>query len=243
MASAIVIDAVPRARMPAASVRKPAVRSKGSVQDQVYGRLRQALMVGHFLPGEGITLRALAAELGVSPMPVRAAILHLIAEGGFEMLPNRSVRVPVMTLSRLEELIAVRAQLEGTAAERACRRMSADELTELRAVHRKIMKLIEEKQRGQILVCNQQFHFKLYTFARSWVLMPMIETLWLRAGPFIHLAQRSPGVLFDGRHHVVLMQALEDRNPRAARRAIEHDIAMAGQNLRKASILAREATT
>ena len=55
-------------------------------------------------------MRNLAAELGVSPMPVRAALRHLIAEGGFEMLPNRAVRVPRMTREQL------RAAIEGPVA-------------------------------------------------------------------------------------------------------------------------------
>ena len=94
------------------------------MQDRVYGELRRWLMVGRFLPGESITLRNLAAELGVSPMPVRAALRHLIAEGGFEMLPNRAVRVPRMTRERLRELLAVRRELEGMATAQACRNMT-----------------------------------------------------------------------------------------------------------------------
>src|SRR5512132_4043435 len=78
----------------AAPQRAAPQRSKGSVQDRVFAELRRWLMVGRFLPGETITLRNLATELEVSPMPVRAALRHLIAEGGLEMLPNRSVRVP-----------------------------------------------------------------------------------------------------------------------------------------------------
>jgi DNA-binding GntR family transcriptional regulator len=67
--------------------------------------------------------------------------------------------------------------------------------------------------------------------------MPMIEALWLRAGPFMHLAQMSPGVNWDGRHHMELMRALHSRDAAAARRAIHRDISMAGQNLRKATVL------
>jgi DNA-binding GntR family transcriptional regulator len=70
--------------------------------------------------------------------------------------------------------------------------------------------------------------------------MPVIETLWLRAGPFISLAQKSPGIRFDGRHHVDLMRALERRDASAARRAVERDIAMAGQYLRKSRLLSPE---
>ena len=42
-----------------------------TLQEQAYLRLREALMSGHFVPGQAITLRAAAEALGTSPMPVR----------------------------------------------------------------------------------------------------------------------------------------------------------------------------
>jgi DNA-binding GntR family transcriptional regulator len=212
-------------------------RPKGSVQDRVYGELRRWLMVGRFLPGESITLRNLAAELGVSPMPVRAALRHLIAEGGFEMLPNRAVRVPRMTRERLRELLAVRRELEGMATAQACRNMTQAQYREIEKLNASLMRALDAGNSAQILALNQRFHFTIYAIARSWVLLPMIETLWLRAGPFMHLAQSSPGAHWDGRHHAELVRALRRRDARAAQRAIERDINTAGQNLRKTPLL------
>jgi DNA-binding GntR family transcriptional regulator len=212
-------------------------KAKGSVQDRVYAELRRRLMVGDFLPGESITLRNLSAELGVSPMPVRAALRHLIAEGGFEMLPNRSVRVPRMTQDRLAELLAVRRQLEGMATEQACRQMSETEFRSIEKIHAKLMRAIAAGNSAQIMALNQRFHFTIYAAARSWVMMPIIEALWLRAGPFMHLAQQTPKVNWDGRHHSELMRALHRRDAKAARRAIQRDINMAGQNMRSTRLL------
>jgi DNA-binding GntR family transcriptional regulator len=212
-------------------------RPKGDVQDRVYDELRRWLMVGRFLPGETITLRNLASELGVSPMPVRAALRHLIAEGGIEMLPNRTMRVPHMTRGRLAELLALRRELEGMATMQACRNMTDADLRMLGKIHTSTMRALKAGAGTQVLALNQRFHFTIYALARSWVLMPMIEALWLRAGPFMHLAQMSPGVNWDGRHHVELMRALSKRDAAAARRAIQRDINMAGQNLRKTPLL------
>jgi DNA-binding GntR family transcriptional regulator len=228
--------AAPKRLAPQGSARQ---RPKGSVQDRVYAELRHWLMVGRFLPGETITLRNLAAELKVSPMPVRAALRHLIAEGGLEMLPNRSVRVPRMTRERLAELMAVRRELEGLATMQACRNLTEAEFRQIEKLHVSLMRALKAGNSGQVLALNQRFHFTLYTIARSWVIMPMIEALWLRAGPFMHLAQSSPGVRWDGRHHVELVRALARRDARAARRAIQRDIGMAGQNLRATPLLQR----
>ena len=213
------------------------VRHKGDVQDRVYAELRRWLMVGRFLPGEPIRLRTLASELGVSPMPVRAALRHLIAEGGIEMLPNRTMRVPHMTRARLIELLAMRRALEGMATAQACRNMTDADLHAIEKIHVGTMRALKGSDGTRVLTLNQRFHFAIYTLARSWVLMPMIEALWLRAGPFMHLAQMSPGVKWDGRHHAELMRALRVRDASAARRAIQRDINMAGQNLFRAPLL------
>jgi DNA-binding GntR family transcriptional regulator len=212
-------------------------RSKGDVQDRVYANLREWLMVGRFLPGETITLRNLAAELGVSSMPVRAALRHLIAEGGLEMLPSRSVRVPHMTRQRLAELLSVRRELEGLATAQACRHMSNADFRAIEKLHASLMRALAAGNGQQVLTLNQRFHFTIYQLARSWVLLPMIEALWLRAGPFMHLAQSSPAVNWDGRHHTELVRALARRDIKAARRAIRRDIGMAGQILRSTPLL------
>jgi DNA-binding GntR family transcriptional regulator len=211
--------------------------TKGNVQDRVYNELRHLLMVGRFLPGESITLRNLAAEFGVSLMPVRGALRHLIAEGGFEMLPNRSVRVPHMTRERLNELLSIRRELEGMVTAQACRRMTDAEFRGIEKIHAANARALKLRDQALIRSINQQFHFAIYSLARSWVLVPVIETLWLRAGPFMHLAQLSPGINWDGRHHNDLMLALSQRDAKAARRAIQRDINMAGQNLRKMPLL------
>ena len=220
-----------------------APRAKGGVQDRVYAELRRWLMIGRFLPGETITLRNLASELGVSPMPVRAALRHLIAEGGIEMLPNRTMRVPHMTRGRLAELLALRRELEGMATMHACRNLTDADLRALEKIHASTMRALKSGAGTQILALNQRFHFTIYALARSWVLMPMIEALWLRAGPFMHLAQMSPGVNWDGRHHVELMRALNRRDAKGARRAIQRDISMAGQNLRRMPLLRGDRAT
>jgi DNA-binding GntR family transcriptional regulator len=229
----------PAARSGRARRQTGVSRPKGSVQDHVYSELRRRLMIGEFLPGQVVTLRALASEFGVSPMPVREAINHLIAEGGFEMREGRLVGVPRMTRERLIELLAVRCALEGIATDQACRKITDRELARLGRIHAKVMHSLDGKNPRRSLLLNQQFHFALYAIADSSVVMPIIEALWLRAGPFMHLALSSPGVRWDGMHHVELMQALHRRDPIAARRAIERDINKSAQYLLKVPLLNR----
>ena len=55
-----------------------------NLQEQLYQNLRAALLAGTFKPGERLKIRDLAAAWGTSPMPVRAALQRLVAEGALE---------------------------------------------------------------------------------------------------------------------------------------------------------------
>src|SRR3546814_3387350 len=72
---------------------------------EAYEALKQALISGHFMPGQKLTLRMLAEALGMSVTPVREAIHRLTAERALEGAANRSVRIPPMTRGKILEQI------------------------------------------------------------------------------------------------------------------------------------------
>src|SRR5260221_14371145 len=105
-----------------------------SLRTQVYDSLRDALATGKFVPGQKVTFRFIAGALGVSLTPVREALRRLVAEGAFEMRPNRSVRVPLMTRARVLELRDIRMAVEGLAAEKAAAVATREQVAGLRRI-------------------------------------------------------------------------------------------------------------
>ncbi len=89
-----------------------------NLQERLYQRLREDLLAGRFQPGERLKIRDLANQWGTSPMPVRAALQRLVAEGALEGEAQRSLRVPLMTRERFLQILQVRLSLEGLAAEK-----------------------------------------------------------------------------------------------------------------------------
>jgi DNA-binding GntR family transcriptional regulator len=207
-----------------------------TLQRRTYRALRHALMAGILKPGQAVTLRTLAASLGTSAMPVRDAVNRLIAERALVMLPNRSVIVPRMTRARFEELSRARQALEGLAAEAACAHMTPEILARLSTINHALKRCVTARDHHGALAGNMSFHFTLYEAGRTEVILPLIETLWLQAGPFMALAVTIPGVRWAARHHQAAMAMLRDRDAAAVRRAIELDIEDSMQELlRKAS--------
>lgn len=214
----------------------PEQRRRGAVQDQVLAELCHGLMVGALVPGQTITLRQLAQLLGTSPMPVREAINQLTAANALEILPNRSVAVPRMSAERYKELTLARQALEGLAAEMACAKATPDLVRRLTAINAKLHGAIRARSILECLAMNQEFHFTLYAAARSEILQPLIESLWLQAGPIMYLSLTSSDVPWDASRHDDVLSALGDGNAAAARRAIRNDIGETAKSLLRSSI-------
>jgi DNA-binding GntR family transcriptional regulator len=196
-----------------------------SLRQQVYASLREALTSGRFAPGQKVTFRYVAGELGVSLTPVREAMRRLVAEGAFEMNPNRSVRVPLMTRDKVLELRDIRMELEGLAAAKAALAATRNQIAGIRRAAREI---IVARNRGDGATDRQkvrEFHFAVYAAAGQPTLLRLIEGLWLQTGPYMNLlypdfisSSRGPA----GRQR--LIEALEVRDATAARREMETDI-------------------
>jgi DNA-binding GntR family transcriptional regulator len=214
----------------AAKAAKPA---RGTLQSRVYHALARGLMGGMFTPGEAVSLRTLAARLGTSAMPVREAVSRLIAEGALVMLPNRSVIIPRMGRERFIELSRARQRLEGMLAEMACRNARKPDIDALARINDGLRQAVNADDTRTAMTGNMEFHFEFYGLARSKVVLPLIETLWLQAGPFVALSAKMPNVRWTLRHHVRLLAALRAGKARAARQAVEDDIEDTLQQLLK----------
>jgi DNA-binding GntR family transcriptional regulator len=197
-----------------------------TVQERVYGVLRDRLMRGGFEPGQKLKIAELASALGTSAMPVREALNRLAAERAIESLPNRSVKVPSLAKDALHDLMETRFAVEGLAVARAAANMTPETLALLReliaAQSEKDSEHISEASAEQ----NRAFHFTIYKQSGSTVLLPIIESLWLQFGPYLRVASER----FDGREgrgtnfHVAIVAALERGDGTAARAALESDI-------------------
>jgi DNA-binding GntR family transcriptional regulator len=168
----------------------------------------------------------LAASLGTSPMPVRAAVNRLIAEQALEMRPNRTVAVPILTHGQFLELTELRLILESRAATLAAPNINEALLETLTDLSERAAAAGKRKQLQTALRLNRDFHFTLYGAAESQMLQQMIEMLWLRAGPLLYLTLAEAPVRWNSQHHFEILNALRDQDLEEVARAIKADISV-----------------
>lgn len=83
-----------------------------NLRDQVLEVLRFRLISGEFEPGTLYSAVVLAKELGVSPSPVREAMLTLVNQGLMEAVRNRGFRVAPITERECDNIYQLRLMLE-----------------------------------------------------------------------------------------------------------------------------------
>ena len=133
-------------------------RSAPSAAERAYGVLRTRILDGEVPPGTMLGETPLAAELGMSRTPVRAALSRLQDEGWIVIYPKRGALVRGLSQRAVSELAEMRVLLE-TAGER---RASAEDRA---AIAPRLAELVEAQRRAgaardlpALLTALQAFH-------------------------------------------------------------------------------------
>lgn len=98
-----------------AAAKRPPGASGRSTEDHVHAILRDEIEHG-LAPGTPLRLSVIAERLGVSTMPVRAALKRLEGDGLVRVMARRGTVVAPLELDDIEEIQAIRWGIEGLAA-------------------------------------------------------------------------------------------------------------------------------
>jgi DNA-binding GntR family transcriptional regulator len=209
---------------------------RATLQSQAYQQLRKAVMGGVFRPGTVITIRAAADALGVSPMPVRAALQRLETEGGLVARgAKRTLEIPALRAEEYRELRDIRILLEGLAAERAAATIEASELAEVERNCADMQNAADTGDLDRYVRANWAFHLSVYRASRLETLVSLIEGLWLRVGPYVQFMMPDSDSMKAGMpDHWRLLEALKANDGVAAKRSVRDDITHSAVNLLKA---------
>lgn len=128
------------------------------LRDDVYRRLRDAIVDGTFTPGEQLKDGELADWLGVSRTPVREAILRLGASGLVVALPGRSTTVSAIDARAVRDARDVIAAMHELAVREMAGRLSEDDVDRMRDANRRFAQAIASGDVGAALDSDEELH-------------------------------------------------------------------------------------
>jgi DNA-binding GntR family transcriptional regulator len=195
-----------------------------TTHESVYRSLRDRILCGGFQPGEAVTLRGIADELGVSPMPIREAVRRLIAERALEMRDNRRVVVPPMTRTKFTQILFARKALEPELAALALPRLNSKAINKIETIDDGLGKAVATGDPQGYMRGNYNFHFYIYERAAADMLVGLVASVWLQFGPFMRMAYGRVGTTDLEDFHEIAIAAMKAGNEAALRQAIADDI-------------------
>ena len=147
-------------------------------------RVKQAVVSGELKPGDKLSPSVMAAELGVSHIPVREALTSLAASGYLERKPRVGFFVPALSSDDLADIYYWRRILETEAFRMAIPELTAGDIAEMRSVYDDMRLLTAPELQREFATRNRQFHFITFRRAGSDRLLRFLDYLWDAAAPY-----------------------------------------------------------
>lgn len=196
-----------------------------TLRDIVQARMREAIIDGHFAPGERLVERPLCDQLGVSRTVVRETIRYLEAEGLVEIIPNRGPSVATLSWDQAKQIYDVRRQLEGSAAKHCARKHSPEFPQRLTAAFNTLEASMNDTEWTNLLQATTHFYQIIFLEAGQTVAWEIVQRLngrisRLRALTISAKDRDRPGIS----HMKAIHDAILSKDGTAARRAVEAHI-------------------
>jgi len=128
------------------------------LRDDVYRRLRDAIVDGTFTPGEQLKDGELADWLGVSRTPVREALLRLGTSGLVVALPGRSTTVSAIDARAVRDARDVIAAMHELAVREVTGRLREDDVDRMRDANRRFAEAVATGDVGAALDADEELH-------------------------------------------------------------------------------------
>ena len=201
--------------------------------DDVYHRMREAIVSGQLHPNERLVETSVAERMGAGRSAVRAALVRLDQEGLVTLERNRGARVRHVSDREALEIEEVRAALEGLLARRAAARVAPDDLKELRDVIAEMRERVEAGDSIGYSELNSRFHRRIWVAADHPTAMRVVDELKSQAIRFQYQTAMRPGRTERSlREHEEIFAALKARDEERAEAAMRNHLAEVLDTLR-----------
>lgn len=196
----------------------------------VAAHIREMIMSGSVRPGEFLRLERIADELGTSITPVREALLTLRGEDMVDQLPRRGYVVADLSRQDVTDLFDVQTRLAGELTARACTRLAADQLAELREIQHRLADAAATGAVADLQDAEYEFHRAINRAAGSRKLAFLLQNA-SRYLPQRFYANDSGWRSRVVRDHRKILRALTAKDAEAARTAMADHVADGSRRL------------
>jgi GntR family transcriptional regulator, trigonelline degradation regulator len=182
-------------------------------RDQAFERLRDAIIKGHFKPGDRLIERDLCEKMGVSRTSIREVLRRLEAEQLIQVEPRRGPVVARVTRKQVAEIYEVRALLEAALVRRFAQQASDADIAALRRIYEDLRVVRKSEDVPGIVDLTRRFTEHMMKVVDHELINDIHQKLIARISLLRVLAISLPGRLEESaRELAVVMSAIERRD-------------------------------
>ncbi len=198
---------------------------RNSAAHQIYESLHRQIIDMTLVPGAAVSKQEIAKSFGVSPSPVRDALLRLQSEGLVDIVPQSKTTVSLIDVQHARELHFLRLSVELEVVRVLCRTLTDAQLAELNIWNERLMVELKAGDKTAFREGDTSFHEHLYEFAGVPGIAQVIQA---RRGHYdrirgLYLAfeQRQNLVINE---HIAILAALRANDGAAAENAVRNHL-------------------
>jgi DNA-binding GntR family transcriptional regulator len=200
---------------------KETILETRSLSEQVYRYLCDRIIRGTINYGETLNIKQIAAELSVSPMPVREAIKRLEMEGIVTIKPRATCQVKVPTRKSILNALEMRELFEIHCVEVLSAGVGQDKLERLREITAQMRSIVENRGDAartitEYIIKDLEFHQALCHSTGNEFLEKMHREINLHLSMnFIYNIAIPPDLDGTLRDHIELVESLSTDSGKA----------------------------
>lgn len=163
----------------------PVPATPKSLKEFVADELRRAIVEGRRAPGTLLKQDLLAAQYGVSRMPIREAFLQLEVEGLIEFRRHRVAVVKALSPEDIREIFEIRMLLESAAVEAGVPKLTEDHIREMSDCHKTMCSF--RRWGPEWSSYNKRFHATIYGAAGRSHMVQLILSVQSKLDQYLNL--------------------------------------------------------
>lgn len=205
------------------------------LREKIADKIRADIVKGVFNDGERLVEPKLAEIYGISRTPIREALRQLESEGFIEIVPRKGAVVKELTIKDIDNLYAIKANLEGLAARQAVENISSKEIEKLVNVNEKFIYLFNSSENivEEYLKYNISFHNLFIKYSNNEKLIEILEGLNKNFQRFrSFLVSKVDRVKDAYEEHKRIIEAFQANDPELAEKTVRKHIESGWQYLR-----------
>ncbi len=202
------------------------MRKVKSLTDQVYDQLRADIVTGRLQADDRLIELEIATSRGTSQAPVREA-LHRLEREGLVMRKGRSgTYVTDYALDEMHEIFAIRSTIEGFAAKRTTKTITANQLSELNTLIGLMHAAADDGDMALLTEYDLLFHRDICEWSGSTGLLRTWEPLYSQVQRFVVQTNVNH---FSSLHeiaesHIPIVEALKQGDEETAALAVQEHV-------------------